>query len=284
MIDLGIIGEKLHFVKRVTKPRLRKHLIFTLDKRQRFAIQTLILTTGILCTQLIWEDYRFVMVGILASVSYILSAWSLSEDIQGIEWLLLFILPVLFTASVSLFYFLLPGRWIIRLTITVVFAVGMYAALLVENIYNVAVFRSIQLLRAAQSVGLLITLAVVFLSTTILFSIRVPYWMNVLILSPVIFMLALQSLWSSRLDTVLSKQLIVYSAIVAVGVGEMAGVLSFWPVQLSTASLFITACYYTLVGITQQYFLERLFNNTIKEYIYAFFFSLLVLLITTKWG
>lgn len=271
-------------MRRVLRFFRRRHSLAFLDKRQRFAFQTLILTVGLLATQLIWEDYRFLMVGVLSIASYILTAWSLSEDIKGVEWLLLFILPVLFTTSVSLFYFLLPGRWITRLAVAVIFAVGTYASLLVENIYNVAVARSIQLIRAAQSVGLLISLVVVFLSTSIVFSIKAYFWQNMLVLTPIAFVLALQSLWSVKLERTLSPKIILYALVVSAGVGEAATVMSFWPVQVATASLFLTACFYALVGIVQQYFLERLFRNTIREYILAFVFTLVVTFITTRWG
>ena len=159
---------------------IRKKRFFFLDKRQRFALQTAILTSGMLVTQLIWEEYRFFAVVFLSLLAYILTLWSLTEDIEGAEWLLLFILPVSYTATVSLFYFLLPGRWITRLISTLIFSVGMYAILLVENIYNVSASRSIQLLRAARSVGLLLTLVVVFLSATIVYSLSLTSFQNML--------------------------------------------------------------------------------------------------------
>src|SRR3989338_8883160 len=116
-------------MKKISTISRTSRILLFLDKRERFALQTVILTVGVLTNQLIWQDYRFYMVDILSLFSYILTAWSLKEDVNGIEWILLFILPVLFTASVSLFYFLLPSRWIIRLATTVVFAVGTYAIL-----------------------------------------------------------------------------------------------------------------------------------------------------------
>lgn len=263
-------------------PKLQ--FLINLDKRQRFALQTIILTFGLLVTQLIWEDYRFIVVVILSIMSYFLTAWSLSEDIKGIEWILLYILPVSLTLSFSLFYFLLPGRWISRLFIIFVFAIGTYATLLAENIYNVAAARSIQLLRVAQSVGLLITLVVVFLSVSIIFSIRGSFLMNMFLLTPVVFVLGLQSLWSVKLEARLSREVIIYAAVVALGIGEMVAALSFWPIQIATISLFTSALFYTLIGIIQQHFLGRLFKNIIKEYIFAFIFTFLVAVLITSWG
>lgn len=276
----------LHFTARFFK-RLkfsRKSRTISLDKRQRFAVQTIILTAGLLVTQLIWQDARFYMVGLLALLSYILTAWSLKEDIKDNEWLLLFILPVLFTASLSLFYFLLPGRWIIRLTTTVIFAVGTYAILLIENIYNVAAQRTIQLLRAAQSVGLLLTLLVIFLSSNIIYSLRLPFYYNFTLPFIFSFLLGLQSLWSINLSQKLNAQIIIYSLVVGGGVGELSLALSFWPINNPSYSLILSSAFYTIVGIVQSHFSERLFKNVIREYLTVFAFTLFLMFLITRWG
>ena len=67
-----------------------------------------------------------------------------------------------FYGAVAFFYFLLPVRWLTRIPVVVLYAVGIYALLLTENIYNVAADRTIALLRAAHSVGYLLTLDNVF--------------------------------------------------------------------------------------------------------------------------
>lgn len=259
-----------------------------LDKQQRFVIQTVVLTVGLLVAQLIWGDFRFFMILVLSILSYLLTAWSLREDIIGIEWILLFVMPVFFTASVSLFYFLLPGRWISRLIISSIFALGTYAIVRCENIYNVAGERSIQLLKVAQTVGLLISLTIVFFSVVLVYSLRTPFWVNLLVFLPVIFLLSLQSLWTIKLETTFSRHLIVYSVIISLTIGELITVLSFWPIfrstGLSIAALFISSVYYSLTGLTQQYLAGRMFANTTREYVIPFLFMLLLLIISTRWG
>jgi hypothetical protein len=271
-------------MKRISKIWKRRRITVFLDKRQRFAIQTLILTAGILATQLIWEDYRFVMVGILSLLSYALTSWSLTEDVTGIEWLILFILPVFYTASLSLFYFLLPGRWLTRVVITVVFAVGMYAILLVENIHNVAASRSIQLVRAARSVGFLLTLIVVFLCSNIVYSFRLSGIFNMLILSIITFILAIQSVWSVKLEQKIESYLLIYSLVVAVAIGELAMALSFWPIENASYSLLITAGFYTMISLIQQHLTGRLFKDSVREYAVVFVFTLILTFLTTHWG
>lgn len=259
-----------------------------LDKQQRFIIQTVILSAGLLVTQLIWTDYRLSMVLVLSILSYILTAWSLKEDIQGVEWILLFILPVFFTAAVSLFYFLLPSRWISRLIASIIFAIGTYTIVRAENIYNVAAERSIGLLRVAQTVGLLITLVIMFFSTIVVYSLRAPFWLNMLLIALLSFILALQSLWTIKLETKLSKQLLIYSSIIGLTIGEIVGILSFFPIfrssGLAIGALFICSVYYSTVGLTQQYLMGRMFTNTTREYIVSFLLMITLLLISTKWG
>lgn len=255
-----------------------------LDKRQKFVIHTLLLTAGLFLTQIIWEDYRFIMVVILSILSYILTYWSLSEKIKGIEWLLLFILPLYFTASISLFYFLLPARVFIRLTIAVIFALGTYAILLIENIYNVAIDRSIQLLRVAHVIGLLITLVVIFLSSNILYSFRLPFWLNTIIIGIFVYFLALQSLWSITLETKISGKILKYGGVVSLLMGEATLVLSFWPMTNASYSLFMATCFYVLVGLFQHNLQERLFMKTVREYIFVFVIISLLMFISTKWG
>lgn len=257
---------------------------FILEKRQRFAFQTIILTAGLLITQLAWEDLRFYMVGVLAVMTYILTAWSLYEDIKGFEWISLFILPVTFIILFSLFYFLLPARWISRLAVTAAFAVGMYATLLVENIYNVAAQRSIQLLRAAHSVGLLVSLAVMFLGSSVIFSLRLSYLPNALLIFLLVFILSIQFLWSVKLDLKISAELILYTLVIALGIGELALAISFYPVPIATLSLFITAAFYALTGICQLYLSGRLFKNTVREYLLVMIFIIVITIISSRWG
>lgn len=272
----------IHIAKIKKKKYYRS--LFVLDKRQRFALQTTVLTAGLLIAQLIWEDYRFIMVGVLAATSYIFTAWSLTEDVRKMEWLYLFILPVLFTASVSLFYFLLPPRWIFRLSTVIVFGIGIYATLLIENIYNVAIHRSIQLLRVAQSVGLLITLVVMFFSSNVIFSLKTHFFINMLFIMPISFLLALQSLWSMKLENNLSVSLVRNALVVTLAIGQVAAILSFWPIPLTTASLFIASSFYCLVSIMQHAVVDRLFPATIREFIIVFVFTFFVTLATASWG
>src|SRR3989344_7989543 len=134
-----------------------------LSKRKEFVLISLVLSLGFLLTQLVDPGFHFILLGIVTALACALSALGLRENVRGIRWIVLLILPFMFTVSLGLFYFLLPVRWLTRIPIAVVYGVGMYAILLVENIYGVAAqSRSIQLLRVAHAIDFLASLVIVF--------------------------------------------------------------------------------------------------------------------------
>ncbi len=254
------------------------------NKRQLFVIVTLILTLLLVSTQIFSGSLRVEVLLGLAALTYGLSAFALRHDLSGWEYLTLLTLPTYYTAAVFLFYFLLPERWITRLPIAGLYALGMYAILLTENIYNVAAERTIQLLRAAQSVGFLISLITVFFLTNTLFSLHLAIFANLGISFIVVLPLVLQGLWSMELILPIEKKVVVTSVVISLILSQTVGILSFWPIRSTIAALFVTTIFYTLVGMSQQQLLDRLFAKTVREYLSVLFIVLLIVLYITRWG
>lgn len=262
--------------------KISKRFAFT--KREKFTLIIAILTLGLLTVQLATPSFRYPLTVGLVVLTYILSAWGLREDLAGLEWLTLFILPTMYAAAVPLFYFLLPVRWLTRLPTAILFALGMYAILLVENIYNVAAVRTIQLLRAAHSVGLLLTLVTCFLLFAIIFSLHLPFYWNFLLVFVTSFLLVLQSLWAMKLEAKISQEIFLYTVVTSLVLSELAFVFSFWPIQTIIEALFLTTVFYSLVGMVQQHLVERLFKRTVIEFIVVSAIVFMLVLLTTRWG
>lgn len=256
---------------------------FTLSKRQQFVIVTAVLTTGFFLTQLVTIEWRYPMVIVLAVLTYVGSAWALREDLTGVEWATLLLLPTLFTAAVSLFYFLLPMRWLTRVPVALLYAVGTYALLLTENIYNVAANRSIALLRAAHSVGFLLTLVTYFLLLSTIIAFQLPIGTNSMLIALVSFLLAVQSLWVIELESSISRRVWSISLVIAVIFFELSWVFSFWPVKPILLVLFLTTCFYGSVGIAQQYLAIKLYRRTVIEFYSVVMLVLIIVLFGTHW-
>ncbi len=81
-------------------------IIFSLDKRKKLVITAFVLALGLLTVQLFAFSWHYWAIIILAALTYLLSSWSLIEGLNGVEWLTVLALPVLFTIGIGFFYFL----------------------------------------------------------------------------------------------------------------------------------------------------------------------------------
>ena len=255
-----------------------------MTKRRKFVLVSLVLALGLLGTQLVRVEYRYYALALLGAVSYGLSAWALVEDMKGIEWVMLLILPALYPVSVGLFYFLLPQQFLSRIFILGFFGVGMYALLLTSNIFSVAAIRTIQLLRAAHAVGFLLTLVTGFFLFDTILSFKLAVWLNVGLVAGVSWLLLLKGLWSMELtEEMLSSRVRQYSVGLAISLGLVAGGLSFWPVTVAVGSLFLVSMMYVGLGLAQQYLVGRLFRNTVREYLLVGLVVLVTTVLMTRW-
>jgi len=254
-----------------------------ISKRQRFVWATLFLTFMLVLTQIVPSDYRYLCVVALSFCAFILSALTLHEDLKGIEWFTLLVLPTLYSAAVALFYFLLPVRWLTRIPIAALYAFGFYALLLTENIYNVAANRTIALLRAAHSVGFLMTFVTYFLLVQTVFAFRggpVPNSIGIGILS---YICIFQFLWAMELEEKASGRLVSVTIVLTVVLMQVTWILSFWPVPRMMAALFLSSVFYSLVGMAQQYIIEKMYKKTVIEFFFVCIVISLIFLATTRW-
>lgn len=257
---------------------------FVISKRKRFGLIVVILTLSFFGLQFSGLANKPYLIAGLAALTYLLFIWGLRDDLRGVEFLTLFILPVMFVISLPVFYFFLPVRWLTRLPLTVIFGIAVYAILLIENIFNVAAARTIALLRAGQTVGFLLTLFTFFLLMASVFSLRLTFYFNFLWVLLISLPLILQSLWSMKLEPGIEKGLVIKTMVLALIMAEFSFVFSFWPITPMIKALFLTTIFYSLVAMVQQYLLERLFKKTIIEFLSVIFIVFILVFLTTKWG
>lgn len=255
-----------------------------MTKRRRLILEAFVLTPGLLATQFVEVRYRYGAILFLALLTYFLTAYSLREDLKKISWLMNLPLPALYTAAVALFYFLLPEVLLSRLLILVFFGIGMYAILLIENIFTIAAARTIQLVRAAQAVGFLMTLVTSFLFYDTIFSFKFSALLNALFVFAISFFLILPCLWMVNLSETVEKKIIQYSLVLAWFMAQLTFFISFWPLTIAAVSLFLVAAFYVILGIVQNYLSGRLFKNTLNEYLRVGIVVLIITFFLAKWG
>jgi len=254
-----------------------------MTKRQKFLLSSALLSVGLLAIQYVPLEYRYVAIFGFFLVTYLVSAWALFDDLKGVEWLTILTLPAAYSVAIGLFYFLLPSGWLSRLVIITLYGVGMYALYLTENIYSVAAVRTIQLLRAAHAVGFLLSILTLTLLYNTIFSLQWPFWANGLLTFGVTFPILLQGMWSIRLESKVDSDLWKMSLGLAAACGTIALALSFIPVTVWIAALFLATVVYVCLGLLQHELNDRLFSRTITEYVVVGILVLLATMIVTPW-
>jgi hypothetical protein len=255
----------------------------SLTKRQKIVISAVVLALGLLLIQSInFFILRYRLVLGLSILTLFLSFWALWEGLTRVKAVILLILPTLFTLGVSSFYFLLPIRWLTRIPVAILFCVSFYFLLLSQNIFSVAADRTIPLYRAASTVNFLFTLITAFFLNIVIFALDQSFYINGVVVALVSFPLILQTLWSVQMEKV-SSIIIVYSAILSLIVGEGALALSFWPVAPTIWALLLAALLYVLLGVTTEFFRDRLNRRVVFEYLGVGVVVLIFATVVTSW-
>lgn len=263
---------------------LSKIRSYQFTKRQRFIATSATLCVILIATQTVPESLRYQVMLFLGFTTALLAVVSLWGELSGIKYFLLLLLPVYFVTGASLFYFLLPVRWLTRLPFAFVFGISVYLLMLTSNIYNVAAIRTIALLRAANAVGLLFSLISTFFLANVLFSLHLPFYLVVLGVLMIVSPLYLVGLWSYELEDSITLRVFKYSLIFSLVSAEIALVLSFLPIAPINGALVLATVMYGLLGLAQFDFTDRLKSRIVWEHLAVTLFVAVIVLISTRWG
>lgn len=254
-----------------------------ISKRQILVFFSILMTGGLTVSLLSEGRSLYLLSFLLAVAAGLVTVWVLRRDLAGIKYFVLPILPFFFTFAMALFFQLLPERWLTRLPFMAVYGVSIYLIFLNQNVYNIAAIRTIALLRAAHSVGLLFTLISVFIIANVTFSLRFNFVFLTLILTLICGLMIFQTLWSFELEDLLTKRLLKMTLVLALIVSQVVLTLSFWPAEPTVQAIAVTTAVYMLLGLSQAYYSERLFRRTAIEYISLGGGVFILLFLTTSW-
>lgn len=254
-----------------------------IEKRIRFVISTALLSVLLLISTFFFFDKAFLFVPLLILGSYLGTFFAVLEGIEKIEWYMLFIVPVLLSVALYLFYFLFPVRWLTRIPFILVYSISMYAALLSSNIFNVGVEKNLQLYRAGFSVNYLLQTMVFFLLGNVLASFHWGFLANALVFGLLAAAMSIQLYWSIRLDMHMRKEVFNHTWLTAVLIAQGSLLLSFLPLQESLFALVISVLYYCIAGLTHLHLDERLFQQNVREYATILIVILAILFLSVKW-
>jgi len=257
---------------------------YEISKRQKFILMSFFLTVILVTIQTVPEGLRFQIIGILALATLFLAAFSLWGELSGVKYFLLLLLPVYFVAGASLFYFLLPVRWLTRLPFAVAFGISVYLLMLTSNIYNVAAIRTIALLRAANAVGVLFSLISTFFLANVLFSLHLAFYWTILGVAVIAMPLYLVGLWANELEDFISRKVFNYASVFTYLTLQITLVFSFWPIAPIFEALAVATIMYVLLALAQFDFGGKMKPRIVWEYLGVASIVFLVIIFATRWG
>jgi len=255
---------------------------FSLSKRQRFVITVGILSLGLFFSEYLFSGYGVLFAGILAIVTEGLLVISLGEDLTSNFSIYPLVLPFLWSLSFGFFYFLAPARLLTRITLTTLFAIGMYSVLLSENIFVVASIRTIALLSSARIVTFVITLVAFFFISNTIFSFRLHIIFTLLLFALFTFLFFLHGIWTYTLGKSAREDLL-WNSVLTLCLTEIAGILWYWPTPPTVLAIFMTAIFYIFTGLTHVWLDKRLFRSVIWEYMWVAIVAVVVLFWFSNW-
>lgn len=254
-----------------------------MSKRQRYFITASLLSIGFAGIGFYNLGNRFTSIVVLTLATVVLFFWCLKEGMGKNATLLTLILPAMYTLGVGIFWFLIPSTLVARLPIILIYAVGVYGLVSIQNIFIVSVIKKIQLERAAKGVSFVLSLFTSFLLFDAIMSLKAAIWTVVALSCAVSFAIFIQGLWVSKLGKNISWELIRYSAVSTYIIALVSLMLYFWPVTVISGSLGLTVTMYVLLGLAQLRLEGRLFKQTTREYLGIGIFVLFVIFMATHW-
>lgn len=265
----------------------RKSLLYKLrklniSKRQKFVIAVIILSLGLFYSEnLLGKSGLFIAI-ILSVLTDLLLFVAIYKDLKGNPSLPIFILPFFYSLAFGLFYFLVPTRFLTRIMMTSLYAIGLYSLFLCQNIFTVASIRTIALLSSARIASFVITLISYFFLANIVFSLHLSIFPISIIIFVFSFFLIYQSVWTYNLDKNI-KSLFFWVFGLSLSLFEITLILWFWPGNPTVIALFLTGLFYTITGLSHVWFDKRLFKNVLWEYVWVTLIVFFVLILTTSW-
>ncbi len=261
----------------------KKRFVFSIDKRQKFVIGTILLSLGLFLTEFQFSRSGIFIAFTLSIFTNVFVLWANYQDIKENKSYQVLILPFFYSLSFSLFYFLTPAALLSRLLLTSVYAFGLYSLFLSQNIFIVSSFRTIQLLSGARIVSFVITLISFFFLNNILFTFHVTIFPVIAIMLVYTYLLIYHSLWTYTLQK-MPQPLSIWVSTLTICLVETATIAWFWPSNPTVIALFLTGLFYTTVGLSHVWFEKRLFKGVLWEYVWVGCIVLFVLLSFTQWG
>jgi hypothetical protein len=265
--------------KRLHLPKLE---LFSFTKRQKFIVSVGILSGGLLIAeQLLGRSGIFFSI-VLSFASVLFFIGCEYKDMKRNYSLYVYVLPLfMYTLAIGLFYFLIPSRVITRLSLTTLYALGIYSLYLSQNIFIVASLRTIPLLSGARIVSFVTTFFSYLLLCIVVFSLHLSILLTALGIFIISFIATFQSIAISYEKSL--KKSLLWVCSLSLCLVELAIILWYWPTTPTMIAIFLSVFFNAIVGLSRVWLEKRLFRGVLWEYIWIAVIVFCIFIAFTTW-
>lgn len=232
----------------------------------------------------IWPTMFWVYLVIIALIHFFTSRQiSVFDKENSISWFPIFILPFLFTLSLVSFSILMTNKYLIySLMFLILPILYRYYKNLYYLVFNREEYQKDYLVNFSSYINFLI----VYFFSSAIFGLReyinIPEVFYVLILvSVVIFaMIIYQAFWINKIFEPSNYHFIL---ILVFALLQITWVAAFLSVSFYITGMVVAISYYIIIGLTRHYLLGILNARLTRQYLIFGFFSLFVVLFTSRW-
>ena len=241
-----------------------------MGKRRQFVIASLIMGAVFLLIRLFsawdlgyWGGVILFFVSLLVNLALYTKQLGSIRKVATVS-----ILPSFYAVGILFLSPLIRASLLVELFLFFLLVGGFYASLLTENVFIVTIkYKTVPLYRAASVTGFLLSLLIGFSIFNSIFSLKYSPWINGLLVFIGSFLIFYHLFWSTAIAETEEKNFFIYVLVCSLLVAELAIAVSFWPLDVGLASLYLVSMTYVLGGIVQAKIRERLFKRTLWEYI-----------------
>lgn len=251
------------------------NIIVAMRRREKFIIIALFLGLCLWLVQFVPIAWRSIAIFAFGLLAYFASALALSANLNARIWLTYLTLPALHSIVIGFFYFLLPTNFWSLIIVLGFFSFSIYALFLTGNILAPRE-KKIQLSRAAQNTALFFTAMGSLLSTQVIFSFNLPFYLTPLLVFVIHFFLLYTIIWSIDPNEKINFANLLLTFFSALLIAEITLTLAFLPITPWHLALLSMASFYLIACILTTYLSEKFFQHEIAEYLLLTIFILLM--------
>lgn len=262
----GLLGEIAHIPKHI-----------------RFAVSSLACGMMMFVAVTAPFEYIYITLPALVITSYAFVWFAIYERIDRVEWIMLFVLPVLWTLEWYVFFYMVPVRWLTRLIFSLIFVIVYYILVSVENIYNVGVEKNIQLQKAAITVSTIFLVGLCYLAFQMISSFEMYWVLSSVLVALVSWVLAIKHFWTVEPDIKFDLWQLQMAHFVSVFMLMTSAGIGFVPFAAQTTRPVVLAgIFYLLTNVISDVRDPVIFRQKRREYIVVMIALLLIIIFTVK--